>query len=272
MASSRLIHGDLFEDDFVGGLNFFERLLWIGLFGAVADDQGRFLDHPALIRVKVFLYDANVTDDKVEQALVKMATAGKIIRYSASGKRLCQIANWWKYQRPSWASESKYPALEGWQDRVKMHVQGGGVVQSGWDTPGGYIPSGLPSGQGNGQGRRINEVKGEVKGEGEVAVPSAAATADPALGKIFATHEREIGPLTPMIRDAILDAAKIYPLEWFEPAMQEAARANVRSWRYVEAILKRWKAEGFKARGRKSGGNGAIPKQEKSFMEKLQEA
>lgn len=263
--ASRLIHSDLFEDDFVGGLSFFERLLWIGLFGAVADDQGRFLDSPALIRAKVFLYDANVTDDMVEKALVKLATAGKIIRYSAGGKRLCQIANWWKYQKPSWASESKYPAPEGWHDRVKMHAPGGGIISRGWDTPGGYLPSRLPSGLPSGlpseQGRRINEVKGEGDGDGDVEAEgeaNASAAADPALGRVFATYEREIGPLTPMIRDAILDAAREHPPEWLEAAMQEAARANARNWRYCEAILKRWKVEGFRARGKKSG-NGARP-------------
>lgn len=259
MASSRLIHGELFEDDFVGSLSFFERLLWVGLFGAVADDQGRFLENFALIRVKVYLYDANVTDDMVEKALVKLATAGKIVRYSASGKRLCQIVNWWKYQKPSWASESKYPAPEGWHDRVKMHVQGGGVVSRGWDEQGGYlpsgIPSGIPSGQGRRIGRRIKEVKGEVNGEGDgegesEANPAAAAAA---------VYEREIGPLTPIIRDAILDAARLYPLEWLAAAMQEAARANARNWRYCEAILKRWAAEGFQSRKSKSGGNGAKP-------------
>lgn len=101
------------------------------------------------------------------------------------------------------------------------------------------------------------------------AVPAAAA-ADPALGKVFAAYEREIGPLTPMIRDAILGAAREYPPEWFEPAMQEAVRANARNWRYCEAILKRWKAEGFQSRTKKPGGNGAKP--EKTFMEQLKEA
>ena len=144
MASSRLIQHDLFEDDFVGSLTFFERLLWIGLFGAVADDQGRFMDSTALIRAKVFLYDANVTDDKAEKVLVKLTKAGKIVRYSADEKRLCQIVNWWKHQRPSWASASKYPAPEGWQDRIKAHVKGkndkGGrnISIVGWDRPGGY--------------------------------------------------------------------------------------------------------------------------------------
>jgi hypothetical protein len=175
--ASRLIHSDLFEDDFVGSLSYFERLLWIGLFGAVADDQGRFLDNPAIIRAKVFPYDANVTDDKVEQALVKLVSAGKIIRYSAGGKRLCQIANWWKHQKPSWASASRYPAPEGWRDRVKMHVSGGKVVIDGWDQPGGYpgqsdnlpsdLPIALPITLPSQQDRAIKEVKDEVKGEDE---------------------------------------------------------------------------------------------------------
>ena len=131
-----LIERNLFEDDFVGGLSFFERLVWIGIFAAAADDQGRFMDAPALVRARVFLYDPNVTDAMVDKALGKMAKAGRIIRYGASGRRLCQIVNWWKVQKLSWAGESKYPAPDGWIDRVKMHVTGGTIkIGSGWNTP-----------------------------------------------------------------------------------------------------------------------------------------
>jgi len=41
MGNRRMISADIFEDEFTGQLNYFERLLWIGLFATVADDQGR---------------------------------------------------------------------------------------------------------------------------------------------------------------------------------------------------------------------------------------
>lgn len=63
-------------------------------------------------------------------------------------------------------------------------------------------------------------------------------------GKIFRLYENEIGILTPMIADAVGDAIDTYPLEWIEEAIGAAARRNARNWAYVEAILKRWKAEG----------------------------
>ncbi len=148
---ARLIDCDLFEDDFVGSLDFFQRLVWIGICSAVADDQGRFMDNPALIRSKVFLYDEEVSDAMVDKALRKMAKAGRIIKYCAGGRRLCQIVNWWTVQKPSWASESKYAAPDGWIDRVKMHAAGGAIkISSGWNTPGGFprleddLPAGYP--------------------------------------------------------------------------------------------------------------------------------
>ena len=38
MASKRIIDSALFEDDFVGGLDFFGRYLWIDLLSEVADE------------------------------------------------------------------------------------------------------------------------------------------------------------------------------------------------------------------------------------------
>ncbi len=137
MASRRMISSDLFEDDFIGQLNYFERLLWIGLITAVADDQGRMMDNPALIRTRVFLYDT-VDDVTVERALSKIAAEGKIVRYVAGNKHLVQIVNWWKYQTPSWASPSKFPAPEGWMDRTKYHTAGNKVASLNWDKTGGY--------------------------------------------------------------------------------------------------------------------------------------
>ena len=47
-----------------------------------------------------------------------------------------------------------------------------------------------------------------------------------------------------MISDILRDAEKTYPEDWIEEAMKIAVEGNKRSWRYVEAILKRWVSEG----------------------------
>jgi DnaD/phage-associated family protein len=47
-----------------------------------------------------------------------------------------------------------------------------------------------------------------------------------------------------LIADALKDAENTYPPEWVAETIELAVRNNKRSWRYCEAILKRWKEEG----------------------------
>jgi DnaD/phage-associated family protein len=61
---------------------------------------------------------------------------------------------------------------------------------------------------------------------------------------IYALYEQNIGPLTPLVAEELRDAEELYPQEWLRPAFERAAARNKRNWRYVEAILKRWAAEG----------------------------
>lgn len=61
---------------------------------------------------------------------------------------------------------------------------------------------------------------------------------------IFRLYEENIGPLTPMIAEALRDAEDTYPSQWINDAIRIAVENNVRNWRYVAAILERWKQEG----------------------------
>ncbi len=61
---------------------------------------------------------------------------------------------------------------------------------------------------------------------------------------VFKLYEENIGPLTPLIADALKDAESLYYPEWIEEALIIAVKNNKRNWKYVEAILKRWKEEG----------------------------
>ena len=60
----------------------------------------------------------------------------------------------------------------------------------------------------------------------------------------FRLYEENIGPLTPLIADELRDAEESYPPEWIADAIRLAVEHNKRSWKYCEAILKRWKEEG----------------------------
>jgi DnaD/phage-associated family protein len=57
-------------------------------------------------------------------------------------------------------------------------------------------------------------------------------------------YEQNIGVLTPLIANAITDAEQTYPMQWIADAITLSVTNNKRNWKYVEAILKRWKADG----------------------------
>ncbi len=61
---------------------------------------------------------------------------------------------------------------------------------------------------------------------------------------IFQLYEANIGPLTPMIADALRDAEKTYQANWVEEAFRIAVERNKRNWHYIEAILHRWQEGG----------------------------
>ena len=61
---------------------------------------------------------------------------------------------------------------------------------------------------------------------------------------IFKLYEENIGPLTPMIADALKDAENTFSAGWIAEAIELAVKNNKRNWKYAEAILKRWKEEG----------------------------
>lgn len=81
--------------------------------------------------------------------------------------------------------------------------------------------------------------------EGSSAVTTPVRTTlDAVKPTLFRLYEENIGPLTPIIADMLKDAQNDYPADWIEEAVQIAVKNNVRRWKYVETILKRWKEEG----------------------------
>ena len=77
-------------------------------------------------------------------------------------------------------------------------------------------------------------------------LPSKENSVPPlARPNIYQLYEENIGPLTPLLADTLKDAEDEYPPEQIGEAIALAVKANARKWSYVEAILKRWKEEGY---------------------------
>jgi DnaD/phage-associated family protein len=78
------------------------------------------------------------------------------------------------------------------------------------------------------------------------ALPAKAGAPASQRGNLFQLYEENIGPLTPLVAEELREAEQLYPYEWLEEALREAALLNKRSWRYASRILQRWATEGRK--------------------------
>jgi DNA replication protein len=96
----------------------------------------------------------------------------------------------------------------------------------------------------------INSEKGRqavgdlLAGRWSPAGPDEPVQLDSQRPNIFVLYEHNIGPLTPLLAEQLMEAEDTYPAPWIEDAFREAVELNKRSWRYVQRILERWAAEG----------------------------
>ena len=104
----------------------------------------------------------------------------------------------------------------------------------------------------------LNSPRGRAAAEafakGQRDTPATQSNPPSERPNIFKLYEENIGPLTPLIADALKDAEQTYPPEWAAEALEIAVLKNKRNWKYVEAILRRWKEEGH---AKKQGGRNA---------------
>jgi DnaD/phage-associated family protein len=66
----------------------------------------------------------------------------------------------------------------------------------------------------------------------------------PQESNIFRLYQENIGPLTPIIADALGEAEDTYPGTWIDDAFRIAVEKNNRNWRYIAAILENWQRKG----------------------------
>jgi DNA replication protein len=73
---------------------------------------------------------------------------------------------------------------------------------------------------------------------------------------IFTLYEQNIGLLTPLMADTLMDAEKTYPADWIEEAVKIAVERNARNWRFIEAILRSWKEKGRNEKDQRTSAEG----------------
>lgn len=88
--------------------------------------------------------------------------------------------------------------------------------------------------------------QGEWRPVAEETYPSIELI--PERPNIFQLYEENIGPLTPLLAEALGDAADEFPSQWILEAFRIAVEKNIRNWRYIHAILRRWQERGYDVR------------------------
>ncbi len=82
--------------------------------------------------------------------------------------------------------------------------------------------------------------------------PQGSPQATPVLSQerpsIYHLYEQNIGLITPLLSETLQEAEDTYPAEWIEEAFRIAVEKNIRNWRYIEAILRRWQERGYDVR------------------------
>ena len=149
MARIRSIKPEFFTSETVAGLSVHARLTFVGLW-TYADDAGRALDNPRLIKAAVWPLDDDVSAGDIARHLDELAKAGRICRYVLDGKRYLHFPTWDEHQKPKNPSDPKHPACP------KQAHPG--------DDPGDGLPQPYPS-----------PTPGQDQDEGSPSLPHARA-------------------------------------------------------------------------------------------------
>ena len=69
-------------------------------------------------------------------------------------------------------------------------------------------------------------------------------TANQPQENIFSLYETNVGMISPLVAEDLMDAERVYPWAWIQEAFKISVGLNKRNWRYISSILDRWSKEG----------------------------
>lgn len=108
MARKRMLSPDTWSDPVLGVLTFRQRLLYIALKN-FSDDEGRFRNHPALIKSFAFPFDSEVSLDDVAGDVAILVARRLLQAWKIEGQDYAQIAGWHSEQKIQYPTASKIP-------------------------------------------------------------------------------------------------------------------------------------------------------------------
>lgn len=185
------------------------RLHFIGLWN-YADDEGRGIDDPRLIKSALWPMDDKVTASKVERMQEELAQAGRILRYTDGERPYFVIVHWSEHQRVEKPQLSTIPP----PDAPECSVITPGIVQDASRL------------EGKGSGR-------EVEGKGKEQDALRAVVVSSAFDEFYDNaYPRKVGRRK--ARDAFFAAAnRADPEAIIEGARRLAEDPNLPEPQYV---------------------------------------
>jgi len=112
VAAKRMLDPAMFTSEDYVALSIWARQLWIGMWGKVADDEGRGKAGARHLKAEVFPADTYATPARVEKWLQEIVARGSVRLYTHNGRRLFDIPSWNEHQRPKYVKKSKYPSFQ----------------------------------------------------------------------------------------------------------------------------------------------------------------
>jgi DnaD/phage-associated family protein len=120
----------------------------------------------------------------------------------------------------------------------------------------------------NNGGDKIAPLANDTKSLGDIPSggilpPDSTVKPSEEEGSVFRAFETNIGPLTQMVGETLGDLIDEHSPTWVMAAIREAALNGKRSIKYIQAILDRWKVDGYgtpyPSKNGKNGKNGHHP-------------
>ena len=135
MPRIRAIKPQFWLDEELATVPIEARLLYIGLWN-LADDSGVFEYRPGRIRVQLFPYDLNITNEMISNWLISLEKIGNIERFEDSHKDYALIKAFLKHQQIQHPSKFRFiedsdkfneGSMSSHEDSPKEKVQGKGT-------------------------------------------------------------------------------------------------------------------------------------------------
>lgn len=109
MARIRSAKPEFWTDPKMCGMSRDIRFTFKGIWEVSADDRGRFMADPRIIKANVWPLDDDITLNKLRKWLKVLADSGRIVLYRVEGIEYGYLVNWLKHQKIAHPTESRLP-------------------------------------------------------------------------------------------------------------------------------------------------------------------